>query len=307
LATTRCALCGSDDSESEALGYDFEYDTVPNRFAFVRCHGCDHVYLNPRPGPADLAAIYPPDYYAFGGASNPLVARLRRRWEGGKVRMYRELLPPGPRRVLDVGCGNGRFLSLLRDFGDPEWELVGIDIDAAAVDQCQAEGFEAHVTRVEDFAGRDGQFDLIIMLQLIEHVEDPAVLSERVYKLLRPGGAFVVETPNLAGWDYAVFHGSTWGHYHFPRHWNLFSTPALHRMLERCGFAIERSEYLISTSAWIISLHNFFLDRAYPRWFVSWFHYQNPILLAGFVLLDSLRAKLGYATSNQRVVARRPA
>jgi hypothetical protein len=117
----------------------------------------------------------------------------------------------------------------------------------------------------------------------------------------------VVETPNLAGWDYAVFHGSTWGHYHFPRHWNLFSTPALHRMLERCGFAIERSEYLISTSAWIISLHNFFLDRAYPRWFVSWFHYQNPILLAGFVLLDSLRAKLGYATSNQRVVARRPA
>lgn len=305
LVPTRCALCGNDQWKSEAAGFDFEYDTVPNRFAFVRCSTCAHVYLNPRPGPGDLAAIYPPSYYAFGDSGNPLVTRLRRSWEGNKVRLYRELLPPGRRRVLDVGCGNGRFLALLRDFGDPDWELVGVDFDAAAVEQCRAQGFEAHRTRVEDFAGQDGSFDLIVMLQLIEHVEDPVLLSERVFKLLRPGGAFVVETPNLGGLDYGAFRGSTWGHYHFPRHWNLFSTEALHQMLERCGFAIERTESLISTSAWIISLHNFFLDRGYPRWFVDRFHYQNPVLLAVFVLLDSLRARLGYETSNQRVVARR--
>jgi SAM-dependent methyltransferase len=104
------------------------------------------------------------------------------------------------------------------------------------------------------------------MLQLIEHVEDPVAIARRVFELLRPGGIFVVETPNLAGFDYQIFRGRWWGHYHFPRHWNLFSRDSLERMLRGAGFAIERSEALISTSAWTISLGNYFLDRGYPRW-----------------------------------------
>ena len=55
-----------------------------------------------------------------------------------------------------------------------------------------------------------------------------------------------------------------------------------------------------------ISLHNYFLDRGWPSRFVRFFHYRNPALLAVFVILDWLRARLGYATSNQRVIARKP-
>jgi SAM-dependent methyltransferase len=264
------------------------------------------VYLNPRPRVADLSAIYPASYYAFTGGGNPLVARLRRVWEAGKVRLYRELVGAGPRRVLDVGCGNGRFLGLLRDFGAPEWRLVGIDLDAQAVAECRSRGFEAHVARVEDFEDAGG-FDAVVMLQLLEHVEHPGEVCRRVHRLLRPGGCFVVETPNLAGLDYRLFRRSWWGHYHFPRHWNLFSTRSLHRMLEDAGLRIERSEYLISTSAWTISLHNYLLDRGWPDRLVRFFHYQNPLLLALFVALDWTRARLGLETSNQRVIARKPA
>jgi 2-polyprenyl-3-methyl-5-hydroxy-6-metoxy-1,4-benzoquinol methylase len=271
----------------------------------VRCAGCGHLYLSPRPSVADLGVIYPANYYAFAGGGNPLVARLRRRWEGGKVRLYRELVGDGPRRILDVGCGNGRFLGLLRDFGCPDWELVGIDLDAAAVAGCRARGFEAHVGRVEDFSVAGRGFDAVIMLQLIEHVEDPAVLCGRVRALLRPGGCFVVETPNLAGIDYRLFRRSWWGHYHFPRHWNLFSSASLRRMLEQAGFEIVRSEALISTSAWTISLHNWLLDHGWPDRVVRFFHYQNPLLLALFVTLDWTRARLGFETSNQRMIARR--
>jgi SAM-dependent methyltransferase len=222
------------------------------------------------------------------------------------VRLYRRLVGDGPRRWLDIGCGTGRFLALLRDFGHPEWELEGIDIDADAAAQCEARGFRTHLGRVEEFEAGEGHFDGVIMLQLIEHVADPAVIARRVFSLLRPGGAFIVETPNTAGLDYRIFRHSWWGHYHFPRHWNLFSTAALHRMLEAAGFAIERTDALISTSAWILSLHNYFLDKGYPRAFVRFCHFQNPALLALFVLVDSLRARLGLATSNQRVVARKP-
>jgi len=305
LVETRCALCGAAAAVPVATGRDFEYDTCPNEFRFVRCSGCGHLYLCPRPRAADLGVIYPADYYAFSSGGNPLVARLRRRWEGGKVRLYRGWIGDGTRRVLDVGCGNGRFLSLLRDFGCPEWELVGIDLDATAVAECRSRGFQAQVGRVEELGEAGPGFDAVIMLQLIEHVEDPAAICRRVHALLRPGGCFVVETPNLAGIDYRLFRRSWWGHYHFPRHWNLFSTASLRRMLEDAGFRVERSEYLISTSAWTISLHNWLLDRGWPDRVVRFFHYQNPLLLAPFVALDWTRARLGLETSNQRVVARR--
>ncbi len=306
LVETPCVLCGSHESEPAASGYDFEYDTVPDLFHFVRCRECDHLYLKPRPSAADLPIIYPSNYYAFSEEPNTIVAPLRRYWESGKVRLYADLMGQGRKRILDVGCGDGRFLTLMRKYGPPDWELVGIDIDEDSVRRCRELGFEAHLSRVEDFDMGEGDFDAVIMLQLIEHVEDPASLSERVFSLLRPGGCFVVETPNAEGLDYRIFKRSWWGHYHIPRHWNLFSTRALHRMLEEKGFSILRSEYLINTSAWIISLHNYFLDKGYPGWFVRFFHYQNPLLLSIFVLVDFISARLGRETSNQRVVAQRP-
>jgi SAM-dependent methyltransferase len=301
----RCALCGAAAGDPIATGRDFEYDTCPNRFRFVRCAECGHLYLSPRPAVADLDVIYPADYYAFASGGHALVERLRRVWEGGKVRLYRELVGEGPRRILDVGCGNGRLLGLLRDFGCPEWELVGIDLDADAAAECRARGFEAHAGRVEDFEVAGPRFDAVIMLQLIEHVEDPVEICRRVHALLRPGGRFVVETPNLAGIDYRLFRRSWWGHYHFPRHWHLFSMASLRRMLEEAGFEVERGECLISTSAWTISLHNWLLDHGFPGPLVRFFHYRNPLLLAIFVALDWTRARLGLETSNQRVIARR--
>jgi SAM-dependent methyltransferase len=307
LVEVDCGLCGADDFTIEAAGGDYEYATATNEFRFVRCRVCDHLYLNPRPRSDDLGVIYPSNYYAYESDSGGLVSGLRRRWEGGKVRLYRELVGEGARRLLDVGCGNGRFLELLRDFGPDGWTLVGTDFDAAAAAECAERGFETHVTRVEDFRGGEATFDGVIMLQLIEHVDDPGQICERVFRLLRPGGCFIIETPNLAGIDYRLFRKRWWGHYHFPRHWNLFSTAAIRQLLEERGFEIERCEYLISTSAWTISLHNYFLERGYPDSFVRFFHFKNPLLLGIFVVLDSLRSMFGRETSNQRIVARRPA
>lgn len=308
LEETVCTLCGSGESEVCASGRDFEYDTCSNRFHFVRCRECGHQYLNPRPSSSDLDVIYPPDYYSFVGTTNPLVARLQRVWERRKIRLYRRFVGIGDRNLLDVGCGDGRLLSLLEEAGDPGWVPVGLEFDAQAIEACRARGFEAHCERVEDFAEREdqkGRFDAILMLQLIEHVEDPALLCDRVRSLLRPGGVFIIETPNLGGLDYRFFSGRWWGHYHFPRHWNLFDRRSLGGLLESKNFEIVRVEFLISTSSWIISHRNYFKDRGWPSSWWRFFSYQNPLLLALAVLLDAARIRLGLETSNIRVIARK--
>ena len=307
LVETGCALCGSSRASVCAEGRDFEYDTASNTFTFVRCAECDHVYLSPRPKVDDLDVIYPSNYYSFLGTSSSLVASAQRKWESGKVALYREHVGEGHRCILDVGCGDGRFLSLLRDFGAAEWEMVGLEFDAGAIEKCRGMGFEAHAERVEDFADepdQQGRFDAVVMLQLIEHVEDPSVVCEQVHRLLKPGGVFVIETPNLAGLDHRLFEGRHWGHYHFPRHWNLFSEASLRRMLEAKGFEIVVSECLISTSSWIISHQNWLKDRSYPDWLCRFVNFQNPLLLGLAVIMDTVRTKLGLPTSNQRMIAR---
>lgn len=305
LVETACVVCGASDAAPEACGRDFEHDTVPGEFRFVRCRRCTHVYLNPRPALADLEAIYPADYYAYSDAGSGLARRLRRMREARKVRILREVIGDGPSRILDLGCGNGRLLSMLREHGAPGWELEGIDFSAAAVERCRERGFRATATRIEDFDADDGSYDAAIMIQLIEHLEDPRGVFARVARLLRPGGTFVLETPNVGGLDYRWFRGRFWGMYHFPRHWNLFSTAALARLLDDAGFTLLRTDYLVSTSSWILSLHNLLLDRGWPEGLARRFHFQNAALLPPFALIDLVRMGLGLDTSDQRVIARR--
>jgi 2-polyprenyl-3-methyl-5-hydroxy-6-metoxy-1,4-benzoquinol methylase len=307
LVETGCVVCGGADAEPEAEGPDFEHQTVPGEFRFVRCRACGHLYLNPRPSLEALPAIYPESYYAYSDAGHPLARRLRRLREARKVRIFREAIGEGPRRILDFGCGNGRLLSMLREHGSPAWELEGIDFSEEAVAQCRAKGFRATATAAGDFEAGDGGFDAVIMMQILEHLDDPRRTLVRVASLLRPGGTLVVETPNVGGLDYRWFRGRWWGMYHFPRHWNLFSTPALERLLRDGGFTVLRTDYLLSTSSWILSLHNLLLDRGWPERLVRRFHFQNPALLPPFASIDLLRMCLGLETSDQRVIARKGA
>jgi SAM-dependent methyltransferase len=194
---------------------------------------------------------------------------------------------------------------MLREHGSPDWELEGIDFSREAVERCREKGFRAEATRIEEFDAEDGSFDAVVMIQLIEHLENPRGAFARVGRLLRPGGTFILETPNVGGLDYRWFRGRYWGMYHFPRHWNLFSTAALKRLLDDAGFAFLRADDLISTSSWILSLHNLLLDRGWPDRVVRFFHFQNPGLLPPFALIDLVRMRLGLDTSDQRVIARK--
>ena len=308
LATTSCALCGADQGEACARGTDFEYDTTDQTFSFIRCEVCGHQYLNPRPATSEMSRIYPSNYYSFTDTTHALVARFQRLWESRKVKLYRRFIGEGERHLLDVGCGDGRLLKLLRDFGHPDWKMVGLEFDEAAVAVCRDMGFEAHAKRVEDFSqekSQQGRFDAVVMLQLIEHVEDPSLICERVHALLKDDGVFIIETPNLAGLDYRLFKGRWWGHYHFPRHWNLFSRERLEYMMTEHDFEPLAHENLISTSAWIISFHNFFKDRGWPEFVWRFFSYQNPLLLGLAILIDVTRVRLGLETSNQRLIAQK--
>ncbi len=104
--------------------------------------------------------------------------------------------------VLDVGCGRGEFLELLREHGI---SARGIDVNAAMVEVCRAHGLDAVDRRRADLPARacpDGSLGGLFAAQVVEHLEPRYLtqLLDAAFDKLRPGAPIVLETINPACW-----------------------------------------------------------------------------------------------------------
>lgn len=103
----------------------------------------------------------------------------------------------GARRVLDVGCGTGYGSAMI---ASRVHEVIGIDVSEEAIARAKAQHqldnleFIAMPATELDFP--DGSFDTAYSIQVIEHVEEVELHLSEVVRVLRPGGRFIVATPN---------------------------------------------------------------------------------------------------------------
>ena len=108
-------------------------------------------------------------------------------------------LAPGS-RMLDAGCGNGIESGPYAD----RLAVYGVDYQPTYVDSCASAYPDAHYS-LGDLAALDfpdEHFDLVLMNQVIEHLERPQVVVAELTRVLRPGGTLLVATPNYGtfGW-----------------------------------------------------------------------------------------------------------
>jgi SAM-dependent methyltransferase len=306
-----CPVCGNDRHEDYAVGFDYELLTCRNPWRFVRCTVCRHVWLNPRPAVSALPTIYPPDYYAYNYREqiNPLAVWGKEWLDRLKMRFILQHLPTLPRRYLDIGCGDGRFLKAVEAHGARRENIYGLELDERVVRALAGQGYRVFCTRAEtcDII-EQVSLDLVTMFHVIEHVDAPAALVRKVAGWLAPGGIFAIETPNLDSLDARWFRKRYWGGYHIPRHWSLFTPSSLGRLLEDAGLEIVGLKYQTGHSFWMYSFHHHlrYAGNPHPR-LASWFSPLRglPMLLV-FTAFDRLRAILGFRTSSMLVLARKP-
>jgi protoporphyrinogen oxidase/SAM-dependent methyltransferase len=303
LTATRCAICGTDTGEPIGVGEDFEYRTSPDTFVAMRCGGCGLVYLNPRPAPSEFERIYPSSYHAFDFTAEQFgfVYKVRRRLEARRVLSWCRGLPDDA-RILDVGCGDGFHLKLLKDFGHPGWTLEGIDVDERAVAAAKANGLSVRHAAIETAGLPRDRFDLVLLIMTIEHVADPKALLASIRDLLKPGGRVVIVTDNTGSLDFRIFQGRHWGGYHFPRHWNLFDQHSLAALAERSGLSAVRIRTAMSPVNWVYSIRNLLDDWGAPRWLVNRFSLHSTASLAAFTLLDGVLNLVGRGSILQAVL-----
>ena len=294
LESRACCICGHRMAEPVAVGEDFEYRSCPDTFLAVRCSECGLVYLNPRPAVSELSHIYPPEYHAYDFSASRYghVYRIRRWLEARRLLAWCRGLGPSA-RILDVGCGDGFHLRILKDFGSPSWTVEGVEPDARAAAAAQEAGLFIHRTTVENLPAQAAQYDLVLLIATLEHVDDPVSVLSTLRTLVRPGGRIGIVTDNTATLDFRLFGRRHWGGYHFPRHWNLFDRKTLELLARRCHLEVNEITTILSPVNWVYSLRNILVDWEAPRWLIERFSLKAPAGLAVFTLVDGLYQLFG--------------
>ena len=212
---------------------------------------------------------------------------------------------PEDARILDVGCGDGFHLNLLKKYGKKYWRLEGVDIDRRAAEMAEKSGLKVHVGNVEEIDLPSDSFDLAFMIQTIEHVADPEKILIAARKVLKPGGRLLIVTDNTDSIDFKFFKGSYWGGYHFPRHWNLFNRGSLTKLAQKTGFETASLLTIVSPVNWVYSIHNSLIDWRAPRFLVDRFTLKSTVSLSAFTALDIILQKLGRGAL-LRAILRKP-
>lgn len=195
LAGTRpCPIC---DGAARAAGSNHLH-------SYLRCRRCGLIYIAELPSLLDLRRAY--ERVHLEGYQ----VRHKRDW--GPFLAHKRLtltalgvpLPslgaPAP-RALDLGCGEGALLGLLRDLG---FEAQGLELNPVLAAEARTAGFEVHLASLEDPhppPSLTTPFALILMNHLLEHLRAPGPALARVASWLEPGGRLVVETPLRPDFD----------------------------------------------------------------------------------------------------------
>ena len=264
---TRCPIC--DDERRTLLHRELRdriFFVAPGSWDRWRCAGCASGYLDPRPDPASIGLAYgtyythtaPPPIAATGS-----VARLRnalgngyRNWRFGtdlkpalavgrwlvplmpltheRIEVIYRRLPrkaAEPRRMLDIGCGNGAFLALARDAG---WDVTGVEPDAVAREVAARTGSTV-VETLAELADTPAAFGYICLNHVIEHLHDPVATLRQCHALLAPGGMLYIDTPNIEALGHDLY-GPDWRGLEPPRHLVIFSRAGMELALREAEF-----------------------------------------------------------------------
>lgn len=238
-----CCVCGANKARLWRLAPD-NLRGGNTRYRAVRCVRCRTVRLDPRPC-VPMHQLYAPGTYAR--AENETDDAVGKRLDLFNARLAgradRAARPSGAGsgRVLDVGCGDGRFLAAMAARG---WAVEGLETDPVAAQLARRRTQAAiHETFLETANVPAAGFDLVTLLHVLEHVPDPRVTLGACRRVLRPGGALLVALPNVDSVEARLF-GSAWYHLDLPRHWWGFTPHTLVRLVEECGFVVHGVRFL---------------------------------------------------------------
>jgi len=239
---SNCPACGDAGIEPQFWSTDLLYQTTEERFLIAGCRSCGLLRLTPPITPAQLAKFYPSKYWFVADVLSSLEDHYRRFVLRDHVRFvlsaYRRSGKHG--FLLDVGCGGGLLLAMIRPHGAP---ILGLDFSTEAA----SIAWHSHAVPVicgtlDHVPLPEKSCAVVTMFHVVEHLANPVAHLAAAHALLSPGGRLIVQVPNADCWQFRIF-GKRWNGIDVPRHLIDYRTADLVNLLEVCGFRVQRTKH----------------------------------------------------------------
>ncbi|WP_380875432.1 hypothetical protein ACFB49_04610 [Sphingomonas sp. DBB INV C78] len=234
LQLDRCPACNSTSTAFDYEGVCRRTDDGGRPWSVTVCQDCGLRFLNPQPEWSDLSPYYDKSYsaYAPDHGTGGVEAEIARAKAAGEYRHVR--ITPGM-KVLDVGCGGGSFLQVVRGLGGiPQ----GVEPSEAGFRSTSAAGLPVFHGQLHEFiaSGQAERYDLITASHVVEHHPEPVRMIQEMYSLLAPGGRLWFAVPNGETPD-ALALRDRWHSTDLPFHLTHFGPRSMAKALERAGIA----------------------------------------------------------------------
>lgn len=292
---SRCIICGSNERELFCSAVDRVLKRPGETWHIIRCRNCGFGWTEPLLADDELGAYYPGHYLGEieRRVDEYLSGSLRRSrsWKGEveKVRLVERFVPAG--RILDVGCGDGKFLWALA----PErWERCGVERSTAAVDLVRQRipGLQLVAGDIHSNELIPGAFDALTFWHVLEHLPDPEAALARAAALLRPGGRLFISLPCIDSLQALLFRGHWYGFDDVPRHLHHFSGRSLNVLLAKTGFDVCQ-RLMFSRTVNFHSLKHSLLNWCVERHKGRIPYYALKPVLPAFQLLERITGRSG--------------
>ena len=291
--TISCPLCNSDKTILWSVAKDYEYASTNEEYDYYYCKNCISIFISPVPE-IDLHKIYPSNYYSFQQDKKNWAFSIKELLDKKLFKKILKQTKNNSINVLDIGGGTGWLCDLLKTI-DKRIALTQIvDIDNSAKKNAKEKGHQYFEGRIEEFTSSE-KFDLIFLLNLLEHVARPIEVLQQIEQLLNPGGIVLIKTPNILSLDARLFRKKYWGGLHCPRHWIIFSENSFRNMLTTTDLRITNLHYTQGGPFWAFSIIVWLSKKGFVKTGKERpviFHPLFPFISSLFAAFDFIRRPL---------------
>ena len=240
----------------------------------ARCASCGLLYVFPqRLGDAELSSYYQGTRLVSARKDvkikhlhSPLALLALREWYGYKTAhaahsslkllawaagpvLVRNIPPfTGEGKILDIGCGNGAYLAILKSLG---WKTYGIEVNTQDCEVARSLGIEVYCRGLEELHLPARSFDVVRMVHVLEHLSSPLAIFKEIKRIIKPGGTLYVEVPNEKSFAGACFKEN---YLAAGSHLYGFSLSTLTLLCEKAGFSVGKVRYKSSKGVTLTSL-----------------------------------------------------
>ena len=181
------------------------------------------------------------------------------------------------KRVIDIGCGEGSFLSTI----EKDNQVQGIELNQVAMEAARSKGLKVSSTALKDLVENErNSYDVVCSFQVLEHVSNPRPFLEFCIDLLRPDGKLILAVPN--NWP-CIMGYQIWDELNMPPHhlglWNKTAFEQLEKI-----FPIRLEKIAYTPPAKTLSYLRWSVQYVMVRWFGFRFG-MNKLLFAAFAFI----------------------